>query len=133
MDAFFSWRKTTASDLPDCLKLHPAKNGAEIVGNRRAIRAWNQIFEMKHACRSALVEVHWEGHVEIVGFGFASFVKKSFAESEVLNPTPGLNSRIIDSVVSGNSVIVLMKKSEMPTHMATCNRSFSIQVGRTAG
>ncbi len=105
MDAFFSWRKTTASDLPDCLKLHPAKNGAEIVGNRRAIRAWNQIFEMKHACRSALVEVHWEGHVEIVGFGFASFVKKSFAESEVLNPTPGLNSRIIDSVVSGNSVI----------------------------
>jgi hypothetical protein len=105
MDAVVSWRKTTASDLAECLKLHPAKNGAEIVGNRRAVQAWTQLFEMKHACRSALVELRCDGKLEIVGFGFASFVKKSFAEREVLNPTPGLNSRIIDSVVSGNSVI----------------------------
>ena len=109
MDAVFSWRKTTASDLAECLKLHPPKNGAEIIGNRRAVPAWTQIFEMKHACRSALVELRCEGKLEIVGFGFASFVKKSF-EGEVLNPTPGLNSRIIDSVVSGNSVTATYDK-----------------------
>jgi hypothetical protein len=105
MDAFFSWRKTTASDLAECLTLHPAKNGAETVGNCRATQAWRTLFEMKHASRSALVELHCKGRVEIVGFGFASFVKKSFAEHEVLNPTPGLNSRIIESIDSGNSVI----------------------------
>jgi len=105
MDAFFTWRKTDPSDLPQCLKLHPAKNGSEAVGHCRALQAWQCLFEMKHASRSALVELHAEDAVEIVGFGFGAFVKKSFAEREILNPTPGLNSRIIESIVSGNSVI----------------------------
>lgn len=105
MDAFLSWRKTAASDLAECLTLHPAKNGTEIVGDCRAMRAWRTLFEMKHASRSALVELHEKAKVEIIGFGFASFVKKSFAEHEVFNPTPGLNARIIESVDSGNSVI----------------------------
>ena len=105
MDAVFSWRKTRASDLPECLKLHPAKNGAEIVGNARAMQVWKQIFEMTHATRSGVVEARWKGKVEIVGFGLAAFVKKSFVESELLNPSPGLNSRIIGSVFSGKSVI----------------------------
>src|ERR1700730_10245773 len=105
MDALFSWRKTPTSDLAECLRLHPAKNGAEIVGHARAVRAWQQLFEMSHATRSALVETHRKDRVEIVGFGFASFVKKSFAEDEVRNPRPGLNSRIIESIVKENSVI----------------------------
>ena len=105
MDALFSWRKTQASDLAKCLQLHPAKNGAEIVGNARAVRAWQQLFEMSHATRSALVEKHEKGRIEIVGFGFASFVKKGFAEDEVRNPRPGLNSRIIESIEKRNSVI----------------------------
>jgi len=105
MESVFSWRKTKAGDLAKCLELHPAKNGAEIVGNVRVLHAWRQIFEMPHATRSAVVEMHEKKQVEIVGFGFASFVKKSFAEEEIRNPRPGLNSRIIESVVDGNSVI----------------------------
>ena len=60
---------------------------------------------MSHATRSALVEAQGKDRVEIVGFGFASFVKKSFAEDEVRNPRPGLNCRIIESIVKGNSVV----------------------------
>jgi hypothetical protein len=105
MDALLSWRKIQPSDLPECLRLHPAKNGAEIVGHARAVTAWQQLFEMSHATRSALVEAHGKDRVEIVGFGFASFVKRSFAEDEVRNPRPGLNSRIIESIVNGNSVV----------------------------
>jgi DNA-binding CsgD family transcriptional regulator len=105
MDALFSWRKTKASDLANCLQLHPAKNGSEIVGQSRAAKAWQQLLEMSHATRSAVVEMRDKNRVEIVGFGFASFVKKSFAEDEVCNPRPGLNSRIIKSIVDGNSVI----------------------------
>src|SRR5947207_1088462 len=105
MDAFFSWRKTRASDLPECLKLHPAKNGAETVGGYPAMKAWHQLLGMSHASRSAVVERHSKGRPGIVGFGFATFVKKSFADAEVQNPRPGLNSRIIESVVSRNSVI----------------------------
>jgi DNA-binding CsgD family transcriptional regulator len=108
MDAFFSWRKTQASDLGKCLRLHPAKNGSEIVGHSRALRAWQQLFETSHATRSGLVEMNDKGRVEIVGFGLASFVKKNFAEDEVRNPRPGLNSRIIESIVNGNSVIATL-------------------------
>jgi hypothetical protein len=105
MNAFFSWRKTRAVDLPECLSLHPAKNGAETVGSRRALKAWHELFNLTHASRSALVELHRNGKIEIVGFGFAAFVKKSFAEAEVRSPRPGLNSRIIESIGSPNSVI----------------------------
>ena len=100
MDATFSWRKTRASDLAECLQLHPAKNGAETVGQARAARAWQQLLEMSHATRSAVVEMHDKTRVEIVGFGFGSFVKKSFIEDEIRNPRPGLNSRIVESIVS---------------------------------
>jgi hypothetical protein len=105
MNAFFSWRKTRAVDLPECLSLHPAKNGAETVGSHRALKAWHELFNLTHASRSALVEMHRNGKIEIVGFGFAAFVKKSFAEAEVRHPSPGLNSRIIESIGSPNSVI----------------------------
>jgi hypothetical protein len=105
METVFSWRKPTASDIPECLKLHPAKIGAEIVGGARATQAWKQIFGMKHACRCALVEAHCEGKVEIVGFGLAVFVTKGFVDSELQDPAPGLNARLVESVASGKSVI----------------------------
>ena len=105
MDAFFSWRKTRAADLPECLSLHPAKNGAETVGSHRALKAWQELLNLTHASRSAVVELQKNGKIEIAGFGFAAFVKQSFAEAEVRNPRPGLNSRIIESIGSQNSVI----------------------------
>jgi hypothetical protein len=105
MDASFSWRKTRPSDLPQCLELHRAKNGAEIVGRARAFKGWRQLLEMAHATRSAVVEMQAKGRAEIVGFGLASFVKKDFLENEVRDPKPGLNARIIESVVSGSPVV----------------------------
>lgn len=105
MDAEFCWRRTRAGDLAKCLQLHPAKNGAELVGNGRVADAWRRLFDMSHATRSAVVEMRVKDRVEIVGFGLASFVKKCFADGEVQNPRPGLNSRIIESILNGNSVI----------------------------
>lgn len=105
MDVFFSWRKTRPSDLAQCLALHPAKNGAETVGHARALDGWRHLLEMAHATRSAVVEMRAKGHVEIVGFGFASFVKQSFIEDEIRKPRPGLNSRIVESAVNGNPVV----------------------------
>jgi hypothetical protein len=105
MNATLSWRKTRAVDIGECLQLHPAKNGAEIVGQACAVKAWHELFAMSWATRSAVVEMREKNRVEIVGFGLASFVKKGFAEEEMRNPRPGLNARIIESVASGNSCI----------------------------
>ncbi len=105
MAVIFSWRRTRLDDLPVCLTLHPAKNGAEIVGPCRALKAWQDLFRLTHASRSAVVERQTKDKVEIVGFGFAVFVKRSFSEAEVRNPEPGLNSRIIESVSVRSPVI----------------------------
>lgn len=105
MDAFLSWRRTRPTDLPECLKLHPAKNGAEGVGVHRALDAWNRLLGMTHGTRSAVIQLQRKDGNEIVGFGFATFVKKSFADTELRNPAPGLNCRIIESVLDGNSVV----------------------------
>ena len=117
MEAFFSWRKTRASDLPECVRLHPAKSGADVLGDARALSAWQKLFEMRHASRSAVVELNCNGKVELVGFGFATFVQKGFAEAEVQEPRPGLNSRILESVVGGNSVVASYEEvREANTH-----------------
>jgi len=105
MNALFSWRKTQAIDLEQCLQLHPTRNGAEIVGEVRAASAWKQLLGMAHATRSAVVEMRQKDQVEIVGFGLGSFVKKSFVEDELRNPRPGLNARVIESIVDDNPVI----------------------------
>jgi hypothetical protein len=105
MDCNLYWRTTTRGDLAECLSLHPAKNGAENLGRDLALQAWQQLFHMAHASRSAVVERRWNDRAEIVGFGFATFVKKSFAEAEVRNPKPGLNGRILESIVLRKSVV----------------------------
>lgn len=105
MDAVLSWRKTQASDLPQCLQLHPAKNGDEIVGRARAIKAWRQLLEMGHATRSAVVEIQNGNRAEIVGFGLASFVKKNFLEDEARRSNPGLNARFIEGVANGSAIV----------------------------
>jgi hypothetical protein len=101
----FSWRRTHIRDLPESLRLHPAKLGSEFVGYSRAIRAWREILDTSYATRSAVVEARNTKGVEIVGFGLATFVKKSFAENVVKNPEPGLNARIIKRVDEGKTVI----------------------------
>ena len=105
MAAIFSWRKTRLADLAVCLALHPAKNGAETVGPCRTLKAWQDLFHLTHASRSAVVERQTKDKVEIVGFGFAVFVKQSFADAEVRNPQPGLNSRVIENVDGRSPVI----------------------------
>lgn len=110
MDASFSWRKTKANDLRECLQFRPAKRGAENIGNERALKAWYRLFELTYASRSALVEMHSQGKTELVGFGLSAFVKESFAESELRDPRPGLNGRIIESIDNGRSVIASFRE-----------------------
>lgn len=117
MEAYLSWRKTRASDLPESLRLHPAKSGADVMGEARALSAWQKLLENSHASRSAVVELNCNGNAELVGFGCATFVKKSFAEAEVLHPKPGLNFRILESLLCGDGVVATYEEvREANTH-----------------
>lgn len=101
MQSSLSWRKPTVEDLPACLALHPAKNGAENVGPRECLKAWEHMLRRKHAGKGAVIEQPADREKRVVGFGFAVFVRKEFADAELRNPRPGLNSRIVEGVLAG--------------------------------
>jgi hypothetical protein len=79
--------------------------GSERIGSRRALRAWQTIFDNGDARVACLVEKIAPGSRQIVGFGMAVFVTSLFADAMFANPQPGLNARIIESIDAGHSVI----------------------------
>jgi hypothetical protein len=64
----------------------------------------------KYAVRPAVIEQHADQSARIVGFGFAAFVHKEFADHELRNPRPGLNSRIIEAIVSGRDPLASLEE-----------------------
>jgi hypothetical protein len=100
------WREPRDDELISCLGVDSARMGAEIVGHDRAKAAWKQLAASR-SFHSALVETGMPigGH-RIVAFGASVFVSRLFADEEVVNPRPGLNARIIGSIVSGHPVVL---------------------------
>ena len=93
-------------DLIECLQLNPARIGDELVGRAPAVEIWKRLIRSR-SFNSTVIEAARpaQGH-RIVGFGSAVFVSPAFAEAELSNPRPGLNSRIIASIDSGRSVVL---------------------------
>jgi len=94
-----NWREATVEDLVEGLDIEPAMWGDEIVGRAHALGAWRTMMRSL-ACNSAVVETDGPKK-KMVGFGFSVFVTREFAEDELGNPRPGMNSRIVASVVNG--------------------------------
>jgi hypothetical protein len=93
-------------DLVECLLISPGRIGDELVGRARAIEIWKSLLRSR-SCTSTVIEVpHPIDGCRIVGFGVDACVSREFAEAEICNPRPGLNSRIIASIHSGRSVVL---------------------------
>jgi len=93
-------------ELEDCLALHPASLGYELVGEHRAHAAWRVMLSMA-SFHSAVVENPDSRRSSgIVGFGAAVFVSNVFAAKETSTPEPGLNSRVIASLCGPRPVIL---------------------------
>lgn len=93
-------------DLIECLELNAARIGDELVGRAPAVEIWKRLIRSR-SFNSTVIEAARppQGH-RIVGFGSAVFVSPAFAEAELSNPRPGLNSRIIASIDAGRSVVL---------------------------
>jgi DNA-binding NarL/FixJ family response regulator len=100
------WHPLRDEDLISCLDIDPRRVGAELIGKDRAIEAWKALMR-SCAFRSSVIksEQPIQGN-RIVGFGAAVFVSSAFVDEEVCDPRPGLNTRIITSVDSGDSVVL---------------------------
>ena len=100
------WRPLHVSDLSHCLETQPACLGDEIVGRSTALRVWKALLD-NPAFQATVIEseVLIAGH-KIVACGMGVFVTSEFADREIRNPRPGLNSRIIAGLASGEPVVL---------------------------
>jgi len=100
------WRPICEADLSSCLAIQPACLGDEIVGRTTALRVWKAFLD-NPSFQANVIESErpLSGH-KIVACGMGLFVTGAFADREIRNPRPGLNSRIIASVASGEPVFL---------------------------
>ena len=100
------WRPISEADLSKCLEIQPACLGDQIVGRSAALRIWETLLD-DPAFQANVIETERPiaGH-KVVACGMGVFVTRIFADQEILNPRPGLNSRIIAAVASGESVLL---------------------------
>ena len=100
------WRPISETDLSKCLEIQPACLGDQIVGRSAALRVWETLLDDPSFLANVIeTERAIAGH-RIVACGMGVFVNKAFADEEIRNPRPGLNSRIIAAVASGESIVL---------------------------
>jgi DNA-binding CsgD family transcriptional regulator len=100
------WRPISESDLSECLDIQPACLGDQIVGRRTALHVWKSLLD--HPSFQANViesDRPIAGH-KILACGMGVFVTTAYADRELKNPRPGLNSRIIAGIASGEAVVL---------------------------
>src|SRR5215813_1070183 len=95
------WRPISEADLSKCLEIQPECLGDQIVGRSTALRVWRALLD-NPAFKANVIESERSiaGH-KIVACGMGVFVTRAFADAEIGSPQPGLNSRIIASIASG--------------------------------
>jgi hypothetical protein len=100
------WRPIGKADLSPCLETQPACLGDQIVGRSTALRVWKAFLD-NPSFQGTVIESEFPiaGH-KIVACGLGIFVTAAFADRELGDPLPGLNSRIIAGVASGEPVVL---------------------------
>jgi hypothetical protein len=101
------WHPVRDADLEACLEIEPGHMGAELVGRQRALDAWRWLLRSP-AFNGAVFEAEHptQSRRRVVGIGTSAFVLSSFADDEVANPRPGLNARLISSIVERRPVVL---------------------------
>lgn len=100
------WRPFAEADLVECLEIQPACIGDQAVGRARALGIWQNLLDSPAFMANVIEAERQPGRPRIVGCGMGVFVDPAFAARELNNPRPGLNSRIIDSIAAGQSVVL---------------------------
>jgi hypothetical protein len=100
------WRPISEADLSECLETQPACLGNQIVGRTTALRVWRGLLGNASFLGNVIESERPIAGRRIVACGMGVVVACAFADREIRNPRPGLNSRIIAGVASGESAVL---------------------------
>src|SRR5271169_3700650 len=105
-----TWRLATWDDIENGLTIQPKHWGDAKVGREAAVKAWKVLFRSPFFLSVALESSPAiQGH-HMVGFGASVLVSKEFADAEIANPEPDINSRVIASIHSEHPVLATQKE-----------------------
>jgi hypothetical protein len=99
------WRPARDNELCACLAIEPRHIGAELVGHEKALAAWRWLLRSP-SFNSAIFPTEAPADGEILAFGAAVFVSSSFVDAELAEPRPGINARVVASIVEGHPVVL---------------------------
>jgi hypothetical protein len=100
------WRPIAETDLSKCLDIQPECLGDETVGRSTALRVWRALLDNPAFKANVIESERPIGGHKIVACGMGVFVTRAFADREIRDPRPGLNSRIIAGIASEESVVL---------------------------
>jgi hypothetical protein len=100
-----TWRPATCRDIEPCLSIQLRHRGDALIGLRPAVESWHHLV-CDPFFASAVLESSpaIKGYV-LIGFGAAAFVSRAFADAEIANPRPNINSRVIGGIHSRQPVL----------------------------
>ena len=99
-------RPAQVGDLETALSIDPFSFGGEIVGRSKALAAYAQLVRTGRMFSTVVEMPLADGGRQMIGFGGALFVSDAFFQEEIGDPKPGLNSRIIASIVRKKPVVL---------------------------
>ena len=100
-----TWRLATLNDIERGLSIQPKYRGDALVGVQAAVGAWKHLFRDRFFNSGVFESSSLPRSHRMVGFGASVLVSSEFAEAELADPRPNINSRVIASIHSGRSVL----------------------------
>lgn len=100
------WREIREADLPACLEIQTACLGDRIVGRETAVNVWKSLLDNPGFQGMVIESEPPIAGYNVVACGMGVFVSPQFADRELSDPKPGLNSRIIAGIASGQPILL---------------------------
>lgn len=100
-----TWRPATWSDIEPGLSIQPKYRGDALVGVQAALEAWKILIRGRFFKSGVFESSSLPRSNRMVGFGASVLVSSDFADVELANPRPDINSRVMASIHSGRSVL----------------------------
>jgi hypothetical protein len=122
-----AWRPAAETDLELGLSIQVRNWGDALVAPDAALNAWRHLRRNPFFASVVLEANPAIGGWRLVGFGASVLIARAFADSEIANPRPDINSRVIAAVHSGRPVLAT------PNEVARANAREGVDVLVLAG
>jgi hypothetical protein len=100
-----TWRPAAWNDIEPGLSIQPKYRGDALVGAGAALEAWKHLIRNRFFNSCVLESSSLTRGQRMVGFGASVLVCSEFAEAELANPRPDINSRVIARIHSSRPVL----------------------------